>query len=109
MCHNLKNIINHCIYKNFLKTLKKSADWKNPKIQQRSLKIVTYYLKNGQTVKIKRDNFNQNFIWKYVQPLKYYFICLKIKSVKLREIQLRSISNKWSIEKNKSVLAVAQL
>jgi hypothetical protein len=96
-------MISRNILKNFLKKLKKSADWKNPRSVQKNVKLVTYFLKKGGTVKIERENFNQNFLWKYVRPLKYYFLKMKIRTIKLKEIELRLISNKWQIEK-KSVV-----
>ncbi len=97
----MRTLINKNIKRNFLKKLKKSADWKNPKPQKKLVKIVSYFLKNGDIVKIERENSRQNFIWKFVKPQKYYFLKMKIKSQKLKEQELRKIANKWQIETKK--------
>jgi len=83
----------------FLLNGKKLAQWKNPKSKIQLTKIVSYFLKNGSVVKVQRENFNLNIFWKYVQPLKYYFLRMRVKSNQMREVQLRSISNKWQIER----------
>lgn len=79
--------------------MKRSAEWKNPISKHRIVKVVTYHLKTGQVCKVERDNYGLNLLWKYMQPLKYYILKLQIKSVKLRETELKANSNKWSIEK----------
>jgi len=95
----LKALIFKNNQKKFLKRLKSSANWKNPKTFNKNFRIITYFLKKGSSVIIERKNFNQNILWKFMKPLKYYFLRMRIRSTKLKEIEMRSISNKWHIER----------
>jgi hypothetical protein len=71
---------------------------------QNTQKVIKFFLKNGTTEVMVRPNKTRNHFWKYTESaesdkqLKYYFSKLFVISQKLKEKELRIMSNKWQIE-----------
>jgi hypothetical protein len=76
----------------------RKINWEKPKQKSNKVRFTKYFLKNGETVLVKRERVSKNFLWRYSKPLKYYF--LKYSSIchVLKGKELEAISKKWQYE-----------
>jgi hypothetical protein len=76
----------------------RKANWVRPSGSYQNIKLFTFHFKNGSTVEFKKQNKHLNIFWRYVFPLKYYFLKYFNKVQKRKQRHLEGLSLKWKIK-----------
>ncbi len=84
-------------YSEFIKLMKRKADWDKPKLDEKYSKkgLVKFYLKSGGVLEKNRINKVINYFWKFAKPIKYYMLKWIVITNKSEIEELKENSTIW--------------